>query len=29
MKYLFKYNDNKTLNAINYHSGLSNTLKPI
>ena len=29
MKYLFKNNDNKTPNAINYHGGLSSTLKPI
>ena len=29
MKYLFKYNDNKTANAINYHGGLSSTLEPI
>ena len=29
MKYLFKYNDNKTPNAINYHGGLSSTLEPI
>ena len=26
MKYLFKNNDNKTPNAINYHGGLSSTL---
>ena len=25
-KYLFKDNDNKTPNAINYHGGLSSTL---
>ena len=25
-KYLFKKNDNKTSNAINYHYGLSSTL---
>ena len=29
MKYLFKYNDNETPNAINYHGGLSSTLEPI
>ena len=29
IKYLFKNNDNKTPNAIDYHGGLSSTLEPI